>query len=893
MTKSNKLNSRFAAGLLAVFTSWVLAPNPAHAAKDNGGSSCDNLVQNGANDCYMWTPPVTSTAVAIDGLNTAGEWTGVLAKTATGSLSGSHTIQIRHVKSGVTDTLNLFVTVSDPTFSADDNIQVYFDPLHNDGPPSPDSSDNVQFKIYRGSDNGAHQAHQPRRITATDDPWTPTTGAFAINSTASAWTVEIRLDPTELGVSNLNSTVGFGIVLNDFDSGNAALWPLNFAPATLFTKWSALKNRLPIDYVLSLDYSGSMTLLDGLTEDRWKRAVRAADMFVAVAGLFRQPDYFDDRVGSSRYAWDCFNDGAGDTTAQFPSGSGGGSGQLGSFPPSGTDLFAPHVAPDPPGNNCTPIRRGLRFALSQFTASTVATDREKLVVLLSDGFHNMPSADATFNTAPATYFTAGELSTYKVRTVSMGPDMTAGTALLAAIAAAFGSTGSFEAKYNQLAPAQNLLDAYLETLQQPLHVNRVNDDAPGTSDGSFQLGTVDKAVFIGAWNTPASAKALTIERNNVGVSGTAIGPDTAIGFSALVVDHPASGGTWKFAGPVGDRPNVRYVVVDLRTYVEFFTEPKIYNTGDPILLQVRVRDRGKPVLGANTTVEIALPGQGLGNFLSTTDDSCRKSDPQIPKLSEGRLASSLLARGPSAAGTSAAGTSTPPSAQTGSGDPRPGRYALAAQLLDKCQLQDGKTDLPGSALYDDGTHGDLIAGDGVYSLSFASTLEGSYNFRFHVRGTDSVGTAFSRTSLLSQYVQVAPTPQATTTSLQTGVISGGMQTAYAFFLPRDNLGNYLGPGFAFKYTVTVNGGATIGGVIDLGRGVYGQQVVYSVGGQPPQVIIDGHDPCFRTVVGGSGSPPSTCGSCTVHGSWVLWLLVVLLFIIIVILIVMLRRRRAP
>lgn len=890
MIKTYRQRSHLMAATVVAFA--LFGPGQARAAKDNSASSCVNLVQNGANDCYMWTPPLTSTALTVDGINTAGEWTGVLNKTAVGTLPGGHTVQLRRVRTGTADDLYLFVTIVDPSFAADDNVQLYFDPLHNDGPPTADNTDNVQFKIFRGNDNGSGSVHQPRRITtAGDAAWAPSTGAFAINSTGSGWTLEVRLDATELGVVHLSSLTGFGVVVNDFDSGNAALWPLNFAPATLFTTWSALKGRRPIDYELSLDYSGSMTALDGLTENRWKRTVRAADMFVAVAGLFREPDYYDDRVGASRYAWDCGNDGAsGDLTAVFPAGFESGSGVLQSFPPSGTNLFAPSVAPDPPGSNCTPIRRGLAFALNQFTVtpSTVATDREQFIVLLSDGFHNMPSADANFNTAPSTFFTAGDLTTHKVRTVSMGLDMTAGTALLAAIAAAFNSTGTFEAKYNQLAPAQNLLDAYLETLQQPLYVNLVNDDAPATSDGSYQLGTVDRAVFIGAWNTPGSAKALTIQREGATQSGTTIGPDTALGFAALVVDHPTSGGTWKFEGPTGDRPNVRYVLVDLRVYAEFFTEPKIYNAGDPILLQVRLRDRGKPVLGADATVEIALPGQGLGNFLSLTDDKCQQSAPQIPVLGNGRLASLRAAR-------SATLPARPLAAATtgGTPDPRPGRYAQAAALLDQCNVQDGKTDLPGTKLFDDGTHGDLVAGDGVYSLSYGTTLEGSYNFRFHVRGTDGAGVAFGRTSLLSQYVQIAPTSAATATSFQVGPVTGNLQTAVAFFLPRDGRGNYLGPGFATKYTAVVNSGTLLGGVADLGRGIYAQEVAYPVGSAPPQVTIQGQNPCFSTVVGGHGGGHDQCGPEGAHACWWWLLLVLLLSIVIVVLIIKLRKKKGP
>src|SRR5262249_7425737 len=159
------------------------------------------------------------------------------------------------------------------------SVQIFFDPLHDDGPPTASATDNVQLKVFRG--NGT-PGNEPHKITAAgDNLWTPVTGAVAVASSASSWTVELRVDAAELGVAHLPSVMGIGVILSDFDSGNAALWPLNFAPSTLFTTWAALKNRMPIDYVLSLDYSGSMTALDGQPDNRWKRAVRAADMFVA------------------------------------------------------------------------------------------------------------------------------------------------------------------------------------------------------------------------------------------------------------------------------------------------------------------------------------------------------------------------------------------------------------------------------------------------------------------------------------------------------------------------------------------------------------------------------------------------------------------------------------
>jgi hypothetical protein len=878
---------------------------PAHAGKDNPTSSCLNISQNDpANTCYVLTPPISATAVIIDGQDTAipggTEWTtgvaGIVVKNPTGSLGGSHTVQVRHestvVAGLVVDSLVLRVTVTDDTNDPDDSVQIVFDPLHNDHfvPALANAiDDDVVFTISRGADHAPGQAHAPRRFSraAGDVEWaiTPGHGAFEVTSTSATWQLELRVDPTELLTSQLPSAVGFGVQINDFSGGGAAVWPANFVvpnPITVpFLNLAVLKNRRPIDYELSLDFSGSMTATDGLAENRWKRAVHAANMFVAVASLFRDPDYFDDRVGATRYAWDCSgSDATGDHTEVI--GGGSGAAPLDVFPTPGLDLLS--AGADPAGNNCTPIKRGLEFAFEQLATPSLngALDRDHLVVLLSDGFHNMPPGDAIFGTAVSPSFNNHGFTTAKLRTVSLGPDMTAGTDLLARLAVAVNGVADDKvAKYNQLGTAEDLLDAYLEVLGQPLHVNNVGAEA----DGTYLPGTVERLVFVGGWVSPllpSAAGPLVIERADTAggpftpVSGTATAPNPVTGFSSVVIDHPQPGGVWRFGG--GNQPNARHVLADLRVFAEFFTEPKIYNTGDPIVLQVRLRDAGKPVLGAEVTVETAIPGQGLGNFLSTTDAECQVGAPTFPGQPP-RIAMAKLVTG---------GAAAPAATTGGTPDPRPGRYGLAQQLLDRCKKSDGKTNLPGTAMFDDASHGDLVAGDGVYSLTFPTTLEGSYNFRFHVRGTESTGAKFTRTSVLSQYVQVAPTQAGTATTVQVGGVVNGLQTALVMFIPKDSLGNYVGPGFNAHYHVTVPGGVALGGITDLGRGVYGQQIGYPVNTTTPPVTIVSDNPPIKIVVGGrDGSPGGILGWIKLHCCWVIAILAGLLVLLIAI---VLRRR---
>ena len=98
-----------------------------------------------------------------------------------------------------------------------------------------------------------------------------------------------------------------------------------------------------------------------------------------------------------------------------------------------------------------------------FSAPAAKTDR--VVVLLSDGFHNTPPAHVPF--VPLTAYSAAQKSFAQVRTVAMGPDGSVGTQLLADIATEFAGTETFVAKYNQVTDFAGLLNAYLE---QPARV---------------------------------------------------------------------------------------------------------------------------------------------------------------------------------------------------------------------------------------------------------------------------------------------------------------------------------------------------------------------------------------------------------------------------------------
>ena len=838
----------------------------ASARADDATSTCPVLTVNDpASTCYVATP--AAGAPVIDNTAGTGDWAGAVVKNLhNGGIDGT----IRFLRNG--EDLYLMVTVNDATNSEQDFVEIHFDPMHNLGT----TGDDVDFKIFRpeGSHPGPHKING-----AGDNPWSPAAGVLGSFSAAASWNVKVKITAAELGLPYLTSVIGFGVQASDNPASNLATWPNDFNDAAPATSWAILKNRRPIDYALSLDFSGSMEDLDGVAVSRWKRAVRAADMFATVAGLFRNAVYYPDSIITSRYAWDCLVEASsGDGTAQFTART--------VLPSGGGSIFPGSADTDPPGNNCTPIKRGLKFALANqlgFGTARAGLARDRILVLLSDGFHNMPSADmASFNLDPKSHFSADELKFASVRTVALGPDGSAGTELLAKIATAFHNdiAPSHEAKYIQLGAADNLLDAYLETLEAPLHINRIFP-----ASGKFTVDAVEKLVFIAAWSNPADANALVVKREGVTVSPTAtLPPNTQIGYAAVVFDNPQPSANWEVIASGAGFAKI-FAAVDLRLFAEFPTEQKIYHAGDPMLLQVRLQDKERPLTGAEVKVEIARPGEGLGNFLTLHAPDCKRVEPSVP-IALGSVPRLFDRDGGMASGASLAVAGQPGSRSGASPEPLPGRYAMARGLIDRCGALPRDT-LPGVPLYDDATHGDLIAGDGIYSLSYQDTQkEGTYTFRFFARGKTADSVGFNRLALFSHYVSIAPSPEASPVSFVPTQATGAWQQAVAFVLPKDALGNYLGPGYAGAFQVSVAGGLAQGTLVDLGNGVYGQGIRYPKGGNP-DVTISIPDLCFHTHVGPGGGhhqPP-----CPDHACPWIWIILILLLLLLIILWLLLRK----
>ncbi|MFL5496616.1 MAG: choice-of-anchor X domain-containing protein, partial [Gemmatimonadales bacterium] len=348
--------------------------------------------------------------------------------------------------------------------------------------------------------------------------------------------------------------------------------------------------------------------------------------------------------------------------------------------------------------------------------------------------------------------------------------------------------------------------------------------------GTFQPGKADKLVFIGAWNVAANASGLNVT-NSTGPPGTvSTVTDNATGYSAAIVTSPRATGTWSVSAAGATQPDAKYLLVDMKLYAQFLVEQRQYSAGEPILLTVDLRDEGRPVLGADVRFDLERPTLGLGDFLSTIQESCTFAPPTAPAPPPLDSIRARLKLG-AAAGAHVA---TP----AGSGDPLPGRYRLAADHVQRCGEDVlGRAHDTGIRMRDDGMPPDVEKDDGVYATAYTPPEEGSYNLRFLVSGKTTDGAPFERTYRLSDFARITPSAEATQQIVQNGGIVNGRQVTHILLLFRDSSGNYLGPKLGEFLKVRVTGAHVIDSLSDAGNGYYRITIDHTPGGPEPTVSV--------------------------------------------------------
>jgi hypothetical protein len=372
------------------------------------------------------------------------------------------------------------------------------------------------------------------------------------------------------------------------------------------------------------------------------------------------------------------------------------------------------------------------------------------------------------------------------------------------------------------------MDYFIGTLDDLFQVNALTPGSP------FTLNTAErKLIVILTWNAPTDAGSITLTRDgNPVVCNPSNFENVNVGYSICIVNNPQSG---SYTATVANPPERQFNLVDLNLAATFAIDKQLHGTGQDLILTARLNEAGVAVTNTgahpvNVTVNIKRPTEGFGTYVSTHEPTdCTGRPPQLPPIG----------RDPQTP-TGAFRPKIPPRlVATAGNEPKPARFAKIDQLFAQC----GKNSLsvieePGTPLFDDGTHGDVTANDGIYTLRIQDAqtqFEGSYIFRFRANGKSPSGSDFARSKTIAEYVRVNVDAGSTPINVRVIQQSGTIITREYYITPRDRFGGYLGPGHSDQVTLTTTAGTFLTDIIDYNNGIYSRVLRFDSATENPVV----------------------------------------------------------
>ncbi|MCH8060931.1 MAG: VWA domain-containing protein [Chloroflexi bacterium] len=472
-------------------------------------------------------------------------------------------------------------------------------------------------------------------------------------------------------------------------------------------------------------------------------------------------------------------------------------------------------------NGNTPLLAGIGTAMGMFTNQ----DR-RVVVLLSDGYHNCPTVADVSDPAVQSLINQANAESTRLYTIGFGRPSDVDHPLLDALASQTGGafydvTGpTFDPA--AWSPATALQEAYKAILVDTLNLQTGVDplgviDAGQLVSKKIMINENDRIVsFYLSWATHQQGRlGLTIRSSDGAVlpsSGTGLRVHEGETYRILTVQQAflelqGKVGTnpWTIeidTGGLGDGEREHYqysVLIDSGLLMQTAVEPALFTTGDTVTLTAKLTDRGEPILGV-TDVQVTFTGpeDGLGNWFAKNTVTQAELE-RIPKKVEEETLPDLV---------------------------RKFRFLRESRSV----ALPGRTAPRTLKLYDDGTHGDAVANDGVYTAQFEVMKEGTYSFHFQSVGADGGKASFQREAKFDKYVPVKVAPDGIDLDVKSvSPVERGPGRLEVLITPRDQLGNYLGPRYAGAIKVEPSWGRLVGNPRDNLDGTYTQIVEVPTG----------------------------------------------------------------
>jgi Mg-chelatase subunit ChlD len=478
----------------------------------------------------------------------------------------------------------------------------------------------------------------------------------------------------------------------------------------------------------------------------------------------------------------------------------------------------------------TPLLAGMHTARGLFGG-----ERNRAIVLLSDGYHNCPSAVDPDDAEVTSLIGQLQAESARVFAIGFGKPTDIDHPLLEALAEETTPPGYLGSQFYDVTgptfdpanwdPATALHDTYKSILVDALGLQAAADPlgtlaAGQTAARLVHVSAFDRRVsFFVSWvksdphrlalEVRASDGSL-VDASDPGVSVHHGGTYAIVTVGRFFLTQPGKVGLdpWRLTLSAtrlrpGEKEKYQYsVIVDSALRLDGRIGPRAAFAGQPLRITARLRAAGHPITGlSNVWVKVTRPTDSLGNWLTVN---------QVTPAQIGRIPRRVGA------------------------EPIPPRQRRAQAIASVLGVAPpGYTPAQTLQLFDDGSHGDVRAADGVYTNHWPATPHpGAYRFVFSAEGRGERG-AFDRELVRGRQVGLLVSTTASPRTLG----HTGPGPARLTVIPKDDLGNFLGPGRARSFRIVPALGRMAGPLNDLGNGSYAQILVPPSGVNAENVAI--------------------------------------------------------
>ncbi len=473
----------------------------------------------------------------------------------------------------------------------------------------------------------------------------------------------------------------------------------------------------------------------------------------------------------------------------------------------------------------TPMLAGLQQA-----AGILDSYDPKVIVLLSDGYHNCPSTIEVGDAAYADLISS--LTGIRVFTIGFSrPGDLSGHFLDELAADTVGAELGVEGFYDVTAapfdpttwnPATALSATYTKILAAGLGLDTVADPFGSISTGETKShalsinGQDHKLSFHLSWTT-SQADRLSIrlkasDGSNVAHETAGVRIHAGQTYRIITIDEAllmqpgkVTATPWQLeieGSGVNSDATEHYqytVITDSAIKMRAWLDNNSPRTGDTLTLTARITEASNPLTTLEQVeVRLTRPSDGLGNWFAEN------------KLDQGAL-------------------DKIPANLSGEQLPLVQRKAMYLTEIGQITVP-GREAVVTLPMYDDGTHGDVAANDGLYTTQYNDTVkEGTYSFLFHIQGNSANGTPFERERFIQKHMSVAPSAD----HLSIAVVALGdtvdkVKHFAVTVTPRDVLGNHFGPNRSAAISLTTSQGQFSGAILDNLDGSYTQTLTLPI-----------------------------------------------------------------